>query len=462
LSDSTGSRLDTGVRIWDLSFRDQALEKRYRESYFDNDLHKTRVGLVAGILVLLVFAILEPYLLQTPALVNQVRLLFVMPVILLCLVASFTMRAYFHLLVAGSSVLVILSQISILLILGADTATNTSMAYIQHVLGITVLLFQPFRYLVLPVVALTVLMTAGLKSVGNGSLQVANYELAVQGVSFIALLFAYLRERSQRQLFAASVEVNLLRVETERQQANQIHWLRNLSRYLEHELRNHVFIAQSNLEFLQQDIDAEQVPVVNRALRSVEKLGDLCDSVGEASNLETALRLEQKYPVNFSAMVVERVLERSRDLDEANPLELDVDPDLWVHGSESRLMQVFDHLLNNAIEYASEDAHVRIEVKSLVGDVLFTVHNRGEILHEERDVFAAFETTQPKSSLGMGLYVSRKIIEHHDGSIEAQTRLGQTFVVVSLPRIEAPASATQPPANNVMDFSRLMKRSDPR
>ncbi len=428
------------MRFWDLQFCDQLLERQYRRSYFDTDVRKTRIGLVLAALVLLMFAIFEPYLLETPALVNQVRLLFVMPIILLCIIATYTVRAYLHPVLVTGAVMATLSQIAMLPALGVETVTNTSMAYLQYILFVTVLLFQPFRYLVIPVIFLAALMTYALRHVGGAGIQVANYEMASQSISFIALLFAYLREQSQRQLFAADVQVDLLRNETERQQANQINWLRNLSRYLEHELRNHVFIVQSNLEFLQQDVTNEQQGFVLRALRSVDKLGALCDSVGEASTLESALQLDQLHPVNFSRMITERVLERARDLDEANPLEIDVDPDLWVKGSELRLLQVFDHLLNNALEHSSEDAFVRIEVKSIAKSVYFTVHNRGEPLPEGRDIFAAFESTKPNTSLGMGLYVARKIVEHHSGTIEARTDRGQTIVLVTLPQTESPVS----------------------
>ena len=271
-----------------------------------------------------------------------------MPLIVICLIATFKLRDYLHPVIVGVSVTATMSQIAMLPVLGVETATNTSMAYLQYILFMTVLLFQPFRYLVLPVVGLALLMTLAIRQFGSGGTESANYEMATQSISFIALLFAYLREQSQRQLFAANVEVDSLRDETERQQTNQINWLRNLSRYLEHELRNHVFILQSNLEYIQQDADQEREQPVRRALRSVSALSDLCDSVGEASTLESVLQADKIRPVNFSRMVTNRVLERSRDLAEVNPLELAIDPDLWVSGSEVRLLQVFDHLLNNA------------------------------------------------------------------------------------------------------------------
>ena len=443
--DTTRARepLDKRLRFWDLKYRSKELELAYAQSYFENDIGKTRIGLISGAVVLLMFAIFEPYLLETNPIVNQVRLLFVMPLIVICLIATFSLRDYLRPVIVGVAVLATLSQIAMLPVLGAETATNTSMAYLQYILFTTVLLFQPFRYLVLPVVGLAVLMTIAIRQFGSGGTDSANYEMASQSISFIALLFAYLREQSQRQLFAANMEVDSLRDETERQQTNQINWLRNLSRYLEHELRNHVFILQSNLEYLQQDADAERDQLVRRALRSVSALSDLCDSVGEASTLESVLQADQIYLVNFSRMVTNRVLERSRDLAEVNPLELAIDPDLWVRGSEVRLLQVFDHLLNNALEYSSEEAFVRIEVKSIANSVYFTVHNRGEPLPRGRDIFAPFESTRPKTSLGLGLYVSHKIIEHHGGTIEARTQLGQTIVMVTLPQVDSPIALVE-------------------
>ena len=124
--------------------------------------------MVAGALVLLAFAIFEPYILQTPPTVNHVRLLFVMPIILLSIIATYAIRDYLHPLLIGGSVMSTLSQIAMLPVLGPSTMTNTTMAYLQYILFITVLLFQPFRYLVVPVVGLAVLMTFALREVAGG------------------------------------------------------------------------------------------------------------------------------------------------------------------------------------------------------------------------------------------------------------------------------------------------------
>ncbi len=454
---------DTRMRFWNLKFRDAELEGLYRQSYFQHHIKKTRVAIFFGVIVLSFFAVFEQHILRTPEVVNQVRLLFVLPIIVAMLIVSFVWSPYYFRLQLSACALILLSQIGLLWHLGDASVTNSAMAYLQHLLFIVVLLSHPFRLLVLPVVALTALMTFVLREYTTPGLLSANYEIAIQGVTFVCLFLSYMREQNERQLFATALEVQELREETERQQLGQISWLRNLSRYLEHELRNHVFIVQSNLEFLEQNADDAHGPFVRRALRSATKLSDLCDSVGEASTLESTLQLDSFHPVNFSRVVAERVLERVRDFGEANPIELEVDPNLWVNGSETRLMQVFDHLLNNALDYSSEDAFVGIEVKSIAKAVYFTVHNRGEPLPEDRDVFEVFDTTRPKTNLGLGLYVSRKIIEHHGGTIEARTELGQTIVLVTLPQVDALGTTlpgSESDFDNVLNLSeRLRQRS---
>jgi len=453
-----GETRDTRLRFWDLRFRDAELDRLYRQSYFRQNIKTTRIGLIFGLIVLVVFAVFEQHLLQPHEVVNQVRLLFVLPMIVGCLIASFIWKVHYFRIQITACSLVVLSQVGLLWYLGDLSVANTSMAYLQHMLFISVMLNQPFRMLVLPAIVLTSLMTFVLREYTSATLAVANYEVAIQSVTFVCLLLSYMREQSQRQLFSSGLEVAELREETERQQLGQISWLRNLSRYLEHELRNHVFIVQSNLEFLEQNIDDARGPFVRRALRSVKKLSDLCDSVGEAGTLESALQLDSFHPVNFSRMVAERVLERVRDFGEANPIELEVDPNLWVSGSETRLLQVFDHLLNNALDYSSEDAIVGVEVKGIARTVYFTVHNRGEALPEDHDVFEMFDTTRPKTNLGLGLYVSRKIVDHHGGSIEARTEYGQTIVMITLPQVEAPAAALATPASSSDNVLNLTQR----
>jgi signal transduction histidine kinase len=94
------------------------------------------------------------------------------------------------------------------------------------------------------------------------------------------------------------------------------------------------------------------------------------------------------------------------------------------------LQQVFMNLMLNGIE-AMEDKGGGLTVKSELGDGLlqFSVSDTGVGLPPERmdQIFSAFFTTKPQGS-GMGLAISRSIVESHGGRLwAANHEVGATF-----------------------------------
>jgi signal transduction histidine kinase len=96
-----------------------------------------------------------------------------------------------------------------------------------------------------------------------------------------------------------------------------------------------------------------------------------------------------------------------------------------------QLQQVFMNLTLNAIE-AMKDSSGELVVKSQMQDsqVLFSVSDTGVGLptEEAEQIFSAFFTTKPQGS-GMGLAISRSIVESHGGRLWAtsNSRQGATF-----------------------------------
>jgi signal transduction histidine kinase len=91
-----------------------------------------------------------------------------------------------------------------------------------------------------------------------------------------------------------------------------------------------------------------------------------------------------------------------------------------------QLQQVFMNLLLNAIE-AMHNTGEWLTVKSQLqdGQLLFSVSDSGEGLPKENleQIFSAFHTTKPQGS-GMGLAISRSIVESHGGHLWASTHSG--------------------------------------
>ncbi len=104
-------------------------------------------------------------------------------------------------------------------------------------------------------------------------------------------------------------------------------------------------------------------------------------------------------------------------------------PDVRVHGDMGRLLQVLANLISNALKYTEPGGKVRIRA-NLVGDyVRFSVIDLGGGIPEKfRDrIFTRFaqsdsSDTRAKGGSGLGLNISRSIIELHDGRMGFYTR----------------------------------------
>jgi signal transduction histidine kinase len=105
-----------------------------------------------------------------------------------------------------------------------------------------------------------------------------------------------------------------------------------------------------------------------------------------------------------------------------------------------RFLQVVNNLLDNAIKFSADGGRVDVELSSPKrGAVRLVVRDHGVgIAPEDRPhIFERFYQSRPsdqRAGLGLGLYVSREIVELHGGSIEAEfPEDGGTRIVVTLP-----------------------------
>jgi signal transduction histidine kinase len=116
------------------------------------------------------------------------------------------------------------------------------------------------------------------------------------------------------------------------------------------------------------------------------------------------------------------------------------DQPLWVHGDSKRLEQVFSHILSNALRYAPQSQPIRLTCKADAGEgtVTIKVTDRGPGIPPPRlkEIFARKYAGGPLKAggLGVGLYLSKVIVEAHGGriSIESSSAKG-TVVEIVLP-----------------------------
>jgi CheY-like chemotaxis protein/two-component sensor histidine kinase len=133
------------------------------------------------------------------------------------------------------------------------------------------------------------------------------------------------------------------------------------------------------------------------------------------------------------------------------PLHLDADP--------VRLAQVFSNLLNNAAKYTNRGGHIRLAAEREGSDAVVGVRDDGigipgDMLARVFDMFTQVDRSLERSQggLGIGLTLVRRLVEMHDGSIEARSDgpgRGSEFVVrlpLILPPPEGPPQSEGPRA----------------
>jgi signal transduction histidine kinase len=122
------------------------------------------------------------------------------------------------------------------------------------------------------------------------------------------------------------------------------------------------------------------------------------------------------------------------------PLEVDVPDGVELQGDATRLTQVFVNLIANASKFAPEGSPIRVGARVDGNSVSAWVEDSGPGL-PEGDTVGIFErfkrggALEPEpGGLGLGLWISRSIVERHGGSIAAaRSADGFTRFTLTLP-----------------------------
>ena len=220
---------------------------------------------------------------------------------------------------------------------------------------------------------------------------------------------------------------------------------------LAHELRNPLAPLRNALQIigLSPDPDAKERArkLMERQLGLMVRLVDDLMDVSRITRGKVELRKER---VQLSA-VVGSAVETSRPLIEQMGHELTVrvvKPPVVVDADPTRLAQVFANLLNNAAKYSDRGGHIWLTAEREGSDVVVSVKDTGIGIPPDKltsifDMFSQVDRSLEKAQggLGIGLTLVRRLVEMHDGRVEARSEgvgRGAEFVVRLPLVVEAP------------------------
>ena len=220
-----------------------------------------------------------------------------------------------------------------------------------------------------------------------------------------------------------------------------------------HEIKNPLTSVRSAVETVARVDDPEQQKkLMTIVLDDVQRLDRLISDISDASRLDAELSRAQGEPVGLARLLDALVeVESATHAERGGPkfaLELPEDAHgqrdpLTVQGLEGRLGQVFRNILSNAATFSPSDGTITIAARRDAGEVVVTITDEGPGIPETKlkAIFDRFYTERPKSEKfgthsGLGLSISKQIVEAHNGTVEAENRrdgqgnvLGARFTV---------------------------------
>jgi two-component system sensor histidine kinase ChvG len=208
-----------------------------------------------------------------------------------------------------------------------------------------------------------------------------------------------------------------------------------------HEIKNPLSSLRSAVETASRIEDpAKQRRLMAIIQDDVERLDRLITDISDASRLDAELSRLEVSPTDIGAMLraIAEMNETTRT-DGAPRLALDITErgrPLIVPGVESRLSQVFVNVVANAVSFSPPAGEIRISAAHDGRAVLVIVEDHGPGIPEDKltAIFDRFYTERPAGEKfgthsGLGLSISKQIVEAHRGRIWADNRTDATGAV---------------------------------
>lgn len=202
--------------------------------------------------------------------------------------------------------------------------------------------------------------------------------------------------------------------------------------YLAHDLKTPLTSVIGYLTLLrdEQQISEElRQKYLSVSLEKAERLEDLINEFFEITRFNLSEISLEYSKVNLTRLLEQLVYEFQPMLREKNlTCSLEIEPDTIVPCDADKMQRVFDNLLRNAVNYSFADAEIEIKARVIEQQVHIRFFNHGNTIPPEKlkrifEQFYRLDTARSSGSggAGLGLAIAKEIVEHHHGTITAQS-----------------------------------------
>ena len=222
-----------------------------------------------------------------------------------------------------------------------------------------------------------------------------------------------------------------------------------------HELKNPLTSLRSAIEtfrFAKDDMSKERLMhIIQDDVRRIDRL---ISDISNASRLDAELSREEMEDVNVVTLL-ETVCDLFTETGVAGSARVLVDiipgargrDAMKVKGFDMRLGQVMRNLIDNALSFSPEGGVVRVSAKCENGRIVIRVEDEGPGIPPDsfERIFDRFHTDRPDSfgkHSGLGLAISRQIVEVHGGTIRAENIMDGEMILGARFTVDLPSAAS--------------------
>ena len=220
---------------------------------------------------------------------------------------------------------------------------------------------------------------------------------------------------------------------------NRMDTIERFAADVSHEIKNPLTSLRSAVETASRVTDNEKrQKLLDIILHDVQRLDRLISDISSASRLDAELSRDVMGRVDICALIhrmrdaYKKPLRRADggDDDGDSKIMLDLPAEgsvIFVKGNEDRLAQVFGNLLSNALSFSPDEGRVFVRLVPQLDTVTIQVDDEGPGIPENKlqTIFERFYSERPQHESygqhsGLGLSISKQIVEAHGGQIWAE------------------------------------------
>ncbi len=205
-----------------------------------------------------------------------------------------------------------------------------------------------------------------------------------------------------------------------------------------HDLRNPLGVIMSYAKFLDRmagaKLDGKERQFVAQIGKSSQFMLRLIEDLLDVSQIESGKLNLAKAPTDLAALVRNNV-ELNRVLAGAKNIAIELELPAALPPADidaTKIEQVLNNLVSNAVKYSHPGTAVRVTLAAEAGQATVRVRDRGQGIPEAElaKLFQPFSKTSVKStggekSTGLGLAITRRIVEGHGGRVAVESRVGE-------------------------------------